>query len=126
MRRGTLNYDFIVATILFLIVYVTMIQTSIYSFANIGQGADIFTEESDVLTGLLVKTPGYPVDWESINEVDQLGLTLYRRGNNPNILDFKKLEKINETDCAALKKLTPVKARVDIEFTAGNTTYACN
>ncbi len=126
MKKGTLNYDFIIATILFLTVYVTMIQTSIYSFASIGQKRDIFTHESEVLTEMLVKTPGHPVNWESLSEVNQLGLTLYQRGNNPNILDMKKLEVINSSKCSDLKGLTPISADVNINFTMDNTTYACN
>lgn len=120
-----MSYDFIVAVVMFLAVYTIMLETSIYPLAGTERTTDIYTSESRLVTEILTKTPGYPPNWTTLSEVDQLGLTRYHKGNNPQILDVNKLEVLNDSYCSELNSKLPVNTSIKIKINARNKTYEC-
>lgn len=126
MKKGTMSYDFVIAIIMFLTVYVTMIQTSLYPMADVKMTEDIYKGEINLMTETTVKTPGEPSNWTEMDQVERFGLALSKEGNNPNILDLKKLEELDETNCSVVREKTPIDTGMNISFTVNNKTYSCN
>ncbi len=126
MKKGQLEYDFLLAIIMFLIIYTTFMTTVTYPLAGIKQTQDIYTRESKLHRQIITRTPGNPSNWTQINQVNQIGLTLNQRGNNPQILDLQKLQEINNTKCTTIQEKLPTSTNIHISFTTQNKTYECN
>lgn len=126
MEKGTLSYDFIIATVMFLTVYVIFIQTTVYPITGIQRRGDILKREGSVLTQLSSRYTGYPSNWSSLEEVEAFGLTLQERGNNPNILDEIKLQELNRSDCGKLREKHRFDTNLQIEVKTEEALYKCN
>ena len=97
--KGDVDYDFILAFVMFISIYTSVFQMLPYMTSGSNEAKDIILMESTHLSETLVKSPGYPRDWNATS-VTKLGLAYYGETYRPNILDYYKITEINGTDCA--------------------------
>jgi len=124
-EKGMMEYDIIVAVVLFLAAYVVTMRTAIYPMVRTERTTDPYQHGNTLLTQMLIQSPGEPEDWNDINEVQTLGLSHHDKGNSPNILDIEKLEAIDGVECEVLRDKLPTDTSVKIRIDSDGGPYEC-
>jgi len=124
-EKGMMEYDIVIAVVLFLAAYVVTMRTSIYPMIRTERRTDPYEPGNDLMEQIIIRTPGEPRDWSSMDEVQTLGLSHHDKGNSPNILDIDKLEAINGMDCGILEDKIPVDTSIEIRVESGEGTHEC-
>ncbi len=125
-EKGTVSYDFIVAIVMFITIYATLMLTVTYPLTDTRVRRDQFEGETFLLTDLVTKNPGYPANWTQMDQVELFGLALHKEGNNPHILDMGKLVELNNTDCITIKEKVPLDSYLYISMDVQGRVYECN
>jgi len=125
MKRASTGFEFVIAVTLFLIAFW-------YIFLQV---SEMFTSEPiredtrqpiiQFYSGYIIKNPGEPPNWET-NPSD-FGLAYYGNGRTHlNIVDKKKLDYSNSTDCEALKPGVLTGMSFGFKVTSQYGEWACN
>jgi len=125
--KGNLDVDFVMAIILFVSVYgllYTLLPSATISFRNM---ADPLNPASQYFADVLVATPGIPPTWNSLANVNKLGLAY---GNNvssyANIIDATKVAAINNQLCSSLESKTDITLDFAIQIETSRASLGCN
>ena len=110
--RGSTDYDFILSIALFAVVYVSIFTFLPYMTLSSSDQQDLLFHESDYLSSVLIKSPGYPKNWTDVNNVVKLGLSYYETTYYPNILDYDKVQNLTGVTCNSLR----AKSDIDLNF----------
>ena len=126
-KKGTVDYDFILSIGLFAVAYVSLFTLLPYINISSVDSADSLLQESNYLSTILVKYPGYPKNWTSINNIKSIGLSYYDNTTYyPNILDLTKIKQITTASCTSLKSTTGITINLLINIKLNNgSNYNC-
>ena len=124
MKKGNTDFDFILSIALFSIAYVSIFTFLPYITLSSSDQSDFILHESDYLSTILVKSPGYPKNWTDINNVVKLGFSYYDNTYYPNILDYKKIESLTGVTCNSLRTKTEIDLNFSINIKA-DISYNC-
>ena len=128
MKKGVLNIDFIVAFILFIVVYFSIFQSMLFFSIGSREAPDELLMESRYFSDILVKSGGYPKNWTEISPIslEYLGFAYYNRTTYPNILDKKKVEELTSQNCLDLLEYTDLTINfIVIIETEKGISYGC-
>lgn len=128
MKKGTLNIDFIVAFVLFIVVYFSIFQSMLFFSTGSREAPDELLMESRYFSDVLVESAGYPKNWTEINPTlpKYFGLAYYNRTTHPNILDKKKVEEMVSYNCQTLQlNKTDLVINFMITVSTKETSYSC-
>lgn len=107
MKKGQIQFDYIVAFFLFLII---IFFTALITLQPINKSSEKVNEiqsfeTSNRVSELLIKTEGLPKDWENnLNNIERLGLA-----SNPRVLNVDKVNALS------LLNYSQVKDSLDIQ-----------
>ena len=126
-KKGTVDYDFILSIGLFAVAYVSLFTLLPYINMSSIDSADSLLQESNYLSTILAKYPGYPKNWTSISNVKSIGLSYYDNTTYyPNILDLTKIKQIATAGCTSLKPKTGTTINLLISIKLNNgSSYNC-
>lgn len=124
MKKGTIDYDFILSIVLFVIAYTSLFTLLPYINTSATDTEDYLIQESNYLSTVLAKYPGYPKEWTDTSQVQSLGLSYYDNTSYyPNIIDLKKAQAITKVNCSSLKPKTAATIDFYISIKLNNGTY---
>jgi|GEM_PF-2365341 len=126
-NKGSVDYDFILSIALFTIAYISLFTLLPYINISSVNSEDNLIQESNYLSTILVKYPGYPKNWTNTNNMISIGLSYYDNiSSYPNILDLNKINQITTTSCNSLKPKTDVTTNFIINIKLNNgSNYNC-
>ncbi|MFH0986988.1 MAG: hypothetical protein V1911_02960 [Candidatus Micrarchaeota archaeon] len=127
-RKGAVDFDFIIAFVIFIIMYIEIVSFLPYFETGTASSTDPYTAEARYLSDLAVKNPGYPANWATNAEMAKFGLSYYDNFNHPNILDYSKVSDLTLHACADLTNKTGMNSNVNwvINVDTNTTNYNCS
>ncbi len=125
--KGTVDYDFILSIGLFAVAYISLFTLLPYINISSTDTQDTFLQETDYLSTVLVKYPGYPKNWTATVDMKSIGLAYYDNTTTyPNVLELTKIKAITSTSCESLKPKTGTTMNFIINIKLNNgSNYNC-
>ena len=126
MKKGDLNFDFVVEVVLFLLTYFTIFTLLPSLSLTTVESEDPFLSESTRLSWDLLEA-GDPPDWSNINTINVLGFGYYDTYTHTNVLDFSKVIQLPGTPCPNLYEEIGMTEEIDfkIQVETSSANYSC-
>lgn len=119
-RRGAIEYDFVIATVLFLTVYAMLFASMPHISVNFRSLEDPAHTAAVYLSEKAVASPGYPKAWTSIASASELGFAYYNGQLFANVLDANKVGQLPAYSCASLASKTPLSNKLSFKIRVEN------